>query len=151
MNFFITDVGILFTLKDVSNECKGFHYVECPCLVSLSQSKKLEKTLRTIKLWKKMVVRVTDVKEFHDREDFDVNLIKFTQDIRLPTKFNTTDYSYLSTDCFHLSQRGHSIFALNLWNQLLTAQNERKTFATFNYNDFKCPTILHPYIRTSKN
>lgn len=99
-----------------------------------------------------MIERVANLQEFHDRDDFDVNLIKFTKDMRLKqTESNRTDYSFLSQDCFHLSQRGHSIFALNLWNQLLTASNQRASDATFSYQDFKCPSKSHPFIRTSKN
>lgn len=99
-----------------------------------------------------MVVRVVDRDEFHVKEDFEVNLIKFTKNLKMPlTKENATDYSYISYDCFHLSQKGHSFFAMNLWNQILTKEDERTSYTTFDYNDFKCPTERHPYIRTRKN
>lgn len=148
----ISDVGTLFSFKNVSPECRGFHYLECPCLISLNQSKKLARTLRTIRLWKEMVVRVVNMPEFHDRDDFEVNLIKFTKNLMIPLNAeNSTDYSYVSHDCFHLSQKGHSFFAMNLFNQILTKEDERRSDTSFNYNDFKCPTKQHPYIRTRKN
>lgn len=99
-----------------------------------------------------MVVRVVNMPEFHLRDDFEVNLIKFTKDLRIPlTPENVTDYTYVSQDCFHLSQKGHSIFAMNLWNQILTQEDERKSNTSFDYKDFKCPTQEHPFIRTRKN
>lgn len=99
-----------------------------------------------------MILRVTNREEFHKRDDFEVNLIKFTKDLKLPIlDGNKTDYSYLSQDCFHLSQKGHSIFALNLWNQMLTSESERKNDASFSYSDFKCPSSSYPYFRTIKN
>jgi hypothetical protein len=99
-----------------------------------------------------MVARVVNMEEFHERDDFEVNLIKFTKNMRIPmTRDNSTDYTYVSTDCFHLSQKGHSFFAINLWNQILTKENERSTDTSFNYDDFQCPTEQHPFVRTRKN
>lgn len=145
------DVGVLFTLKNVSDECRGFHYAECPCLTSLSQFSKIKRTLRTIRLWKERIVKVVDMDEFHNRDDFEVNLIKFTSDSSLPERSeNSTDFTLLSHDCFHMSQKGHSFFATNLWNQMLTKEEKRSTKVNFKY-DFKCPTSEHPYFRTRKN
>lgn len=107
--------------------------------------------MRTIKLWKKMVERVANMPEFHDRDDFEVNLIKFTKNLRIPGNSTSTDFSYVAHDCFHLSQKGHSIFAMNLWNQILTSDNERAEHASFDYKDIKCPSEAHPFIRTRKN
>lgn len=149
--FLFIDVSVLFTFKQVSAECKGFHYAECPCLISLNQFRKIKTVLRTIKLWKERVAKVADMDEFHDRDDFEVNLIKFTTNARLPEANNSTDFTYMSEDCFHLSQKGHSYFAMNLWNQMLSSDAKRPTHTSFNYKDFKCPTNEHPYFRTRKN
>jgi hypothetical protein len=143
---------VLFTFKQISAECRGFHYLECPCLVSLTHSKRIDKTLRTIRLWKQRVARAVDLDEFHNRDDFEVTLVKFTKDMRLPEKENNvTDYTFVSKDCFHLSQKGHSVFAANLWNQMLTTPTERPTSVNFNYSHIKCPSQQHPYLRTRKN
>jgi hypothetical protein len=85
-------------------------------LVEHHANKKVDKTLRIIVQWKKRVERVISMKEFHNRDDFEVNLIKFTKNISLSlNNKQKTDYTFLSK-CFHLSQKGHSIFALSLWN-----------------------------------
>lgn len=103
-------------------------------------------------MWKEMVVRVVDRMEFHKRDDFEINSIMFTKNLEMPlTKDNLTDFSLISYDCFHLSQKGHSFFAMNLWNQMLTQEDRRISYTIFDYNNFKCPTENHPYIRTRKN
>lgn len=37
-----------------------------------------------------------------------MNLIKFTDKTALETVDGKTDYTFLSRDCFHFSQKGHS-------------------------------------------
>ena len=122
-------------------------------MTSLTQVRKLSKTLRTIELWKLMVEKVSNMPEFHDRNDFEVNLIRFTKELKIPLKSSdkSTDYSFVSKDCFHFSQKTHSIFALNLWNQMLTTESERENRTIFSYESFKCPTKEHPYLRTRGN
>lgn len=62
------DVTIIFGFKQTSRECQGFHWLECPCMVSLSHQKSLEMSLNTVRKWKVMVKEVADMPEFHDRE-----------------------------------------------------------------------------------
>ena len=108
--------------------------------------------MRTIKILRDRIARIADMKEFHYRDDFEINLIKFIKDMRFAeTRNNITDYTFFAEDCFHLSQKGQSYFAMNLWNQMLTKESERPTTASFNYSDFKCPTYENPYFRTRKN
>lgn len=64
----ILDVSIIFKFTRTSDECQGFHYLECPCLTSFSQTKHLNETLRTIKKWKLMVKKVVGLEEFHNRD-----------------------------------------------------------------------------------
>lgn len=77
-----------------------------------------------------MVKKVVDTEEFHNRnvlgeeqeklfakesftfQDFDVNFMGFTDEIKLSKPDGTTDYTFLSKDCFHLSQKGHSKFSV---------------------------------------
>lgn len=61
------DVSIIFGFTSKPDECQGFHYLECPCLYSLTQSKYLSKTLKTIRNWKLMVRKVAEMEEFHNR------------------------------------------------------------------------------------
>jgi len=108
--------------------------------------------MRIIKVWRERIAEIADLEEFQYRDDFEINIIKFIKDMRLAeTKNNITDYTFFSEDCFHLSQKGQSYFAMNLWNQMLTKENVRPTATNFNYEDFKCPTYENPYFRTRKN
>lgn len=62
------DVSIIFSFHDKPKECYGFHYLECPCLASPSQSGTLRKTLQTIKKWKVLLKKVVNAEEFHNRD-----------------------------------------------------------------------------------
>jgi len=138
-------VGFLFTFKQLPSNCENYHYFECQCLKSLTQFRKIKRTMRTINTWRKRIAEITEMEEFQYRDDIEINLIKFTMDMRLAeTRNNITDYTLLSIDCIHLSQKGQSYFAMNLWNQMLTKENVRPTATNFNYEDFKCPTYENP-------
>ncbi|KAL7047265.1 hypothetical protein ACKWTF_002853 [Chironomus riparius] len=103
------DVGLLLTFKQVPRNCKVFHYAECQCLKSLTQFRKIKRTMKTIKIWRDRIARIPDMKEFHYRDDFEINLIKFIKDMRFAeTRNNKTDYTFFAEDCFHLSQKGQS-------------------------------------------
>ena len=62
------DVTIIIGFKQTSSECQGFHWLECPCMVSLSHQKSLEMSLNTVRKWKVMVKEVADMAEFYGRE-----------------------------------------------------------------------------------
>lgn len=49
------------------------------------------------------------MEEFKNKDDFAVVLQTFTEHLKFPVnRFNTTDLSYLSLDCFHFSQKGYA-------------------------------------------
>lgn len=99
-----------------------------------------------------------------------MNLIKFTDDASLMKPDGSTDFTFLSKDCFHFSQKGHSewfhvrlnvlsppkftflVFAaINLWNQMLTPESERSSHSSVGEMNVKCPTNEFPYLRTRGN
>lgn len=46
--------------------------------------------------------------ELKNKDDFTVILQTFTKEFKFPVnQFNTTDLSYLASDCFHFSQKGY--------------------------------------------
>lgn len=50
-----------------------------------------------------------DMDELKNKDDFTVVLQPFAEHLKFPTnRFNSTDVSYLSTDCFHFSQKGYA-------------------------------------------
>jgi hypothetical protein len=52
-----------------------------------------------------------------------VNLVKFTENIDVSRSDGSTDYTNLSKDCFHLSQKGHSKKKTCLHEQALKRLN----------------------------
>lgn len=146
------DVNILTKFKNRPDECKALHYFECPCFFSLNHAQKKEQTTNTLKLWKKRMVEVTKMSEFHNTDDFEVTIHPFLDRGDIPRLPNgNTDLTYLSNDCFHLSQKGHAVTANALWNSMLTPEKKRLRFFRKEFEEFKCPNPLAPYLATTKN
>ena len=57
--------------------------------------------------------------------------------------------SFLSSDCFHPSQKLQALFAKNIWNNLLQPVGGKSSWNQF--SNLKCPTREQPFIATSKN
>jgi hypothetical protein len=62
-----SDASIIFSFKNLSDECRGFHRIECPCLTSPTRVGYLGKTLNTIRSWRSMIKDVVAMEEFHNR------------------------------------------------------------------------------------
>ena len=60
------DVSIITRFKNRPDECKALHYIECPCMFSLTHLPNRQRTINTIKLWKKRLEEVVKMPEFHD-------------------------------------------------------------------------------------
>lgn len=81
-----------------------------------------------------------------------MNLHRFLENADIP-RFpdGSTDLSYLSKDCFHLSQKGHATIAYALWESLLTPPKQRSRSFQVDIKEFKCPTLQKPFFTTVKN
>lgn len=81
-----------------------------------------------------------------------MNLHRFLEKPEIPQFPNgSTDLTYLSKDCFHLSQKGHATIANALWNSMLTAPSQRLRNFQVEFQEFKCPTPKKPFLATIKN
>lgn len=67
------------------------------------------------------------------------------------TPDGNTDYTYISKDCFHFSQKGHALAATALWKSMLTPEASRATTWTREFDNLPCPTAEHPYLMTRQN
>lgn len=87
--------------------CDMVHMNFCPCLFSPKYKNDQNRFQRILRRWQKVQYEVANDREF-DRNDFAVVVQPFTFDFALPLSENgvTDDTSYLSEDCFHLSQKG---------------------------------------------
>lgn len=62
-----------------------------------------------------------------------------------------TDYTYMSKDCFHLSQLGHARAANAYFNSILTPESQRQRSWKKEFEEFRCPTEQNPFLMTTKN
>ncbi|XP_039266353.2 phospholipase B1, membrane-associated-like [Styela clava] len=87
---------------------------------------------------------------YDTRDDFTVVIQPFLRDTVLPyTDDGEVDATYFAPDCFHFSDIGHSMSAINLWNNMLEPVGSKST--VWSITDLKVPTEEHPYLFTSKN
>lgn len=104
-------------------------------------------------------------------QDFIVINQPFLKNVTIPTLPNGNhDFTYLSLDCFHLSQKGYAIgttifflwlwqilrsrcvAAINaLWNNMLQPEGKKWTNWKQEFTEFLCPTPERPYITTRRN
>nr|XP_039274650.1 phospholipase B1, membrane-associated-like [Styela clava] len=87
---------------------------------------------------------------YDTRDDFTVIVQPFLRDAVLPyTEYGEVDATYFAPDCFHFSDIGHAMSAINLWNNMLEPVGQKTT--VWSITDLKVPTKEHPYIFTYKN
>lgn len=61
------NVEIIKNFTNKPGECETLHYLECPCMISLTHLKNIGKSMDTIKRWNTVVKEVVDMEEFHNR------------------------------------------------------------------------------------
>lgn len=99
-----------------------------------------------------MAEEVVNLPEFHDRGDFEVNLHPLLEKTDIPRDSQgRTDFTYMSTDCFHLSQKGHARAANSYYNSMMTPEKQRARSWSKEFETFRCPTQQHPFLFTTKN
>ncbi|CAF3446296.1 unnamed protein product [Rotaria socialis] len=88
---------------------------------------------------------------YEKRNDFAVVIQPFMTHNKLSYKHNNKiDFSYFAPACFHLSDKGHSLAAISLWNNLFEPVGG-KTRTWHIGKPLKYHTKEYPYIFTSKN
>ncbi|XP_050420647.1 phospholipase B1, membrane-associated-like [Adelges cooleyi] len=132
--------------------CEFFNIMECPCLFARQYKNRLPEFVKTMYLFQQVEKEIVQMEEFKNTEDFTVTLQTFTEHLVFPlTRFNHTDYSYLSADCFHFSQKGYARAANALWNNIMEPVGRKSTNWIQEFDRFNCPTAESPFIPTWKN
>lgn len=101
-----SDVRLLLQLKNASELCRFLQkYLECFCLLGTQFEHKRSDFFEIIKKWQLIDEEVSFMPEFH-QNDFTVIFQPFLLDVDVPKiNENQTDFSYMSQDCFHVSQK----------------------------------------------
>lgn len=143
---------VLMRFRGKPAQCIAAHRIECPCLFSDQRERFRNFYIQIMDAWKRREKEVINREEFHNKTDFTVNLQPFTDKLWIPmNKDGNTDFSYMSVDCFHFSQKGYARATNALWNNLLEPFNNKTQLWKQEFEDFKCPTEERPFLTTKMN
>uniref|UniRef100_A0A8P4GK60 Phospholipase B1, membrane-associated n=1 Tax=Dicentrarchus labrax TaxID=13489 RepID=A0A8P4GK60_DICLA len=94
-----------------------------------------------------------DSGRYDTHDNFTVVLQPFFREIYLPLlEDGRPDRSFFSPDCFHLSQKAHTLMARALWNNMLEPVGNKTFTQDFTAGiDLKCPSESNPFFRTAVN
>ncbi|XP_048047269.1 phospholipase B1, membrane-associated isoform X1 [Megalobrama amblycephala] len=90
---------------------------------------------------------------YDTHDNFTVVLQPFFRNVFLPLlEDGTPDRSYFSPDCFHLSQKAHTLMARALWNNMMEPLGNKTDKEDFTAGvPLKCPENSSPYLKTYLN
>uniref|UniRef100_A0A2S2PTN2 Phospholipase B1, membrane-associated n=1 Tax=Schizaphis graminum TaxID=13262 RepID=A0A2S2PTN2_SCHGA len=146
------NLEVLLNFTNLPRICFFTHILECPCLFSTQYKHKLSDYIKVMRQFQEVEKEIMESEELKNKDDFTVVLQPFTEHLTFPlNRLNTTDISYLSSDCFHLSQKGYARAANALWNNIMEPVGLKSTDWSKEFDRFNCPTNESPYIRTWKN
>jgi hypothetical protein len=111
--------------------------------------------LKIIDKWVEKVIEVCSYDEFNSKE-FTVNVQTFTRHLVFPTLSHSllNDFTYMSEDCFHLSQKGYALATQALWNNMFEKNGNKSDYWShkgLKLENFLCPTKENPYFATREN
>uniref|UniRef100_A0A182QTZ4 Phospholipase B1, membrane-associated n=1 Tax=Anopheles farauti TaxID=69004 RepID=A0A182QTZ4_9DIPT len=145
-------VDILAKFKNKPQECVSMHVIECPCLLASQFRKQRSRYVKLIEDWNMLQMDIAAREEFHRKPDFAVVYQPFTMNLTFPeTPTGDTDFTYMSLDCFHLSQKGYALASNALWNNMLEPVGGKSMNWEREFTLFKCPTAEMPFLRTPGN
>ncbi|KAI5724804.1 hypothetical protein M8J77_007346 [Diaphorina citri] len=133
-------------------QCNLLHLFLCPCLFASKYKSLQDDYEQLMRSWQVVEMEVSKMPQFRTK-DFAVVPQMFTMDIKLPTLKSSrqVDMNHMAPDCFHLSQRSHSLAANALWNNMLEPTHNKSTNWTPAYQLIRCPSESSPYLFTWDN
>lgn len=141
--------------QDTSLGCPSwFVRLVCPCILKPKDgSAELQKVEEFNRAYQKAMRELIDSGRYDTHENFTVVLQPFFREVFLPKlEDGRPDRSYFSPDCFHLSQKAHTLMARALWNNMLEPVGNKTYTQDFTVGiDLKCPSETSPFIRTALN
>ncbi|XP_068509098.1 phospholipase B1, membrane-associated isoform X2 [Syngnathus scovelli] len=141
--------------KDKTLGCPTwFVRMVCPCVLSPKDgSVELRKTEEFLRGYQHAMRQLVDSGRYDTHDNFTVVLQPFFREVFLPTSPDgKPDRSYFSPDCFHLSQKAHTLMARALWNNMLEPVGNKTFTQDFMVEfDLKCPSEAAPFFRTAGN
>lgn len=141
--------------KDPSLGCPTWfvNYV-CPCVLRPKDgTTDLQKVADFNQAYQLVMRQLIDSGRYDTHDNFTVILQPFMREVHLPMLENGhPDRSFFTPDCFHLSQKAHTLMARALWNNMLEPVGNKTFTQDFEAGiELKCPSETHPFIRTAVN
>ncbi|EZA61436.1 Phospholipase B1, membrane-associated [Ooceraea biroi] len=125
--------------------------IECSCMFGSVFQKSKSTYYEIMRRWQEMDLEIAASPEFQ-RNDFAVVAQPLMMDASIPLASDGySDITYLSSDCFHISQKANAWFANSLWNNLLAPVGTKETKLHGLFERFHCPTPERPYLATMLN
>ncbi|KAM6912234.1 phospholipase B1, membrane-associated [Xenentodon cancila] len=141
--------------QDKSLRCPTwFVSLICPCTLKPSEGSSELQRVKDFNLAYQSAMRVLiDSGRYDTHNNFTVVLQPFFREVFLPRlKDGRPDRSYFSPDCFHLSQKAHTLMARALWNNMLEPVGNKTHRQNFTAGiELKCPSESNPVFRTAVN
>ncbi|XP_021707467.1 phospholipase B1, membrane-associated [Aedes aegypti] len=147
------DVEKVASLAGKPAICWILHHGECPCWVGPihnSTESSRSRWARIQKQYKKVEEEVPLMDEFRGLDEFAVVHQPWTKRLSLNDD-KGVDFTLLSYDCFHMSQKGHARAAAALWNNMLEPPGKKRLNWDPPYVNFRCPSQQNPYFYTYDN
>lgn len=152
VDIFIAGMRIIYNMRGKPAKCITTNHFECPCVFGLAYDLVRDHYFDIMERWQDVVREVADMAEFNSRNDFTVINQPFLENVQFPRLPNGNhDFTYMSVDCFHLSQKGYAIASNALWNNMLQPYGNKSTNWQREFREFKCPTAENPFIFTKLN
>lgn len=136
--------------------CFPVNEFECPCLFGLRWHHLKENFTQIMREVQEINLELAASSRYNSQDDFAVVGHEFLTRSSVPSKStaggDVTDFSFLSEDCFHFSQKTQALAANSLWNSLLEpVGNKTSTTIDAPFARVLCPTPDHPFIYTAAN
>ncbi|XP_034419198.1 phospholipase B1, membrane-associated [Cyclopterus lumpus] len=155
----LIEVLNIVPLRDLHNDntlgCPTwFVSLICPCILKPKKgSSELQNVNDLNKAYQHAMRELIDSGRYDTHDNFTVVLQPFLREVILPRlEDGRPDRSYFSPDCFHLSQRAHTLMAMALWNNMLEPVGNKTFTHDFSAGiDLKCPSKANPFFRTAVN
>ncbi|KAM4625850.1 phospholipase B1, membrane-associated-like [Polymixia lowei] len=126
----------------------------CPCVLKpIGGSAELRNVNDVNRAYQRAMRELVDSGRYDTHNNFTVVLQPFFREVFLPRlEDGRPDRSYFSPDCFHLSQKAHTLMARALWNGMLEPVGNKTYTQDFTAGiDLKCPSKTIPFFRTAHN
>ncbi|XP_071007829.1 phospholipase B1, membrane-associated-like [Oncorhynchus clarkii lewisi] len=126
----------------------------CPCVISPKEGSEALRQLNGLNRdYQRGLHELVESGRYDTHNNFTVVLQPFLRDIIVPqTENGHPDRTYFSPDCFHLSQKTHTLIARALWNNMLEPLGKKTVKLYFDDGiPVKCPSKTSPFVRTYVN